>query len=129
MILLAAIRDGHLSTCGPECWGARLPVCRCVCAGLAHGCGPEEAARRIASLDLASLAGYVAMPELPLWAARTAVVVVEPVRRRAVRMLRAEVRCVGCVARGLPGTGATLAALLDDGWYCDDCLAALWRSA
>ncbi len=136
MILLAAIRAGRISVCNDSCWTARQPICRCICESLCHGVGPEEAARRIAALDLATLAGAVAMPTLPLRAAESLVVApavleapVEPLR--VVRVptrprVEPEVGCSGC---GAPWTEVALVAMVDAGWLCDVCATRLWRAS
>ncbi len=129
MILLSAYRDGRISTCGPECWAARQPICRCICLGAAHGVGPEEAGRRIAALDLSTLAGVIVMPPLPFGVARAAeslVVAPEPPRRARSPRRSSATHCDGC---GLPWGEVVLAAMVESGVLCDSCLRRLWRSA
>jgi len=136
VILLAALRDGRISVCDDRCWRATDPRCVCLCLGLCHGVGPEEAARRIATLDLATLAGAVAMPTLPFRAAESLVAMPEPLMATAGPVVasrpRGRVRRPGegaCADCGEPLGGAVAAWLDSTTQLCSDCLARLWRSA
>jgi len=136
VILLAAIRAGRISVCDDRCWRATDPRCVCLCMGLCHGVGPEEAARRIAALDLATLAGAVAMPTLPLGAAESPVTAsavleaaVEPLRVLRVPARPRVPREVGCSDCGAPWSEVVLVAMVDAGWLCDACATRLWRAS
>lgn len=134
--LLIRLLDGRWTSCDRRCWSATGTICSCPCEGLCHGVGPEEAARRIADLDLATFVGVVAMPTLPLRAAESPVAApavpeapVEPLRvvRVPVRpRVPPEVGCSGC---GASWSEVALVAMVDAGALCDVCATRLWRAS
>lgn len=126
MTLLLAIRGGRVSTCDHRCWTAATQPCRCPCEGLLHGVGVEEAGRLIASLDLATLAGVIVMPELPFGAAESLVAAPEPPRRVLRRPTSSASHCDGC---GRPWGEVVLWARVAAGVLCDGCWRRLDRLA
>lgn len=145
MTILATLRNGRTAHCGSDCWNATDPRCSCICAGVAHGVGPDRAVTLLAGIDPGALRVtldavlLVVAPELPLMPAPSGSggrcgalevevgpepvpVVVAP----AVARVATDEGCSGC---GRPWGEVVLAAMVDAGFLCYECYDGLLREA
>ncbi len=44
-LIKAKSSDGHQRFCSAKCYNAKGPNCTCICGGMNHGVGPEQAAQ------------------------------------------------------------------------------------
>ena len=49
-LLKVETREGHRRLCSSKCYGAHGDKCTCICGGMNHGVGPQQAAQNTQAL-------------------------------------------------------------------------------
>lgn len=126
MTLRAAREPAGATPCTAACRRAEGLDCHCACEGTGHGA--DAPAQQLVLLVTGATPAALS-PTSPALAPRGPEPTPEPVRRPRTppraRVSR-ETHCEGC---GRPWGEVALAAMVEAGFLCDDCLGRLWRAS